>query len=194
VYESIQPVVLVGGRSRRFGRDKLREPLDSAGSEWLVDRPIRALREVFGPRVALVGDCDGEVAARADLIIPDPYPGRGPAGGILAALEAVSGAGGDILVLPGDLPGITSRSIRRLIGEAASHPAAWTILAATSGPEPCIGIYRQAARQVLAQRVGAGEFRLHDLAPKDCRRFVPIDAAEATNLNTPEDLARRGGR
>ena len=58
----IQPVVLVGGKSRRFGRDKLREPIGESRAEWLVDRPIRALREVFGARVAVVGECDADVA------------------------------------------------------------------------------------------------------------------------------------
>ncbi len=53
---TIQPVVLVGGRSTRFGRDKLREPVGCA-REPLVQRPIRALRAVFGPRVMLVGEC-----------------------------------------------------------------------------------------------------------------------------------------
>ena len=40
------------------------------------------------------------VAARADLHLPDRYPGVGPAGGILAALEQ---SPGDVFVLAGDL-------------------------------------------------------------------------------------------
>src|SRR5262245_5365872 len=84
---TIHPVVLTGGRSTRFGSDKLRARLDDDGT-LLIDRPIAALRAVFGPRVALVGDCDPAVAARADLIIRDLHPGRGPIGGILSALVA----------------------------------------------------------------------------------------------------------
>ncbi len=86
---SIQPIVLVGGSSRRFGRDKLREPL---GGGWLVDRPIAALREVFGGHVRLVGACHPEVARRGDGVIPDSHPGTGPVGGIVSALEACTAA------------------------------------------------------------------------------------------------------
>ena len=54
--EEIQPIVLVGGSSRRFGRDKLREPVAGPDGSvgWLVDRPIAALRGVFG-RVVMGG-------------------------------------------------------------------------------------------------------------------------------------------
>src|SRR5262245_59553696 len=79
-----QPIVLVGGKSTRFGRDKLREVV---GDGWLVDRPIAALREVFGARVAVVGECDDEVAQRGDRVITDRFPGVGPIGGIVSALE-----------------------------------------------------------------------------------------------------------
>jgi molybdopterin-guanine dinucleotide biosynthesis protein A len=93
--DKIQPVVLVGGKSRRFGRDKLKEVV-GAGGVWLVDRPIGALRAVFGARVAVVGECDAGVAARADMVIEDTRPGVGPIGGILSALEASArGRGGE---------------------------------------------------------------------------------------------------
>jgi molybdenum cofactor guanylyltransferase len=188
VLEDIQPIILVGGRSIRFGRDKLREPLgtssDSA-AEWMIDRPLRSLREIFGRRIAMVGECDDAIAARADLIIPDRYPGLGPAGGILSALEA---SGGGVMVLAGDLPRIEARCIRDILTEAIAHPEAWTILAFTDRPQPCIGVYRQAVRASLEERISQGRRRLHDLAPAERRRLVAIDHRCAANINTPDDL------
>src|SRR5690606_32636942 len=127
--EPIQPVVLVGGRSRRFGRDKLREPVEDG---WLVDAPIRALRAVFGPVVAAVGACDPEVAARFDRVIEDRYPGAGPAGGVLSALQATGGA---VFVLAGDLARITEREVRAVMAAAAGAPTAWAVMACGSRPE-----------------------------------------------------------
>ena len=82
---SVQPIVLVGGKSRRFGRDKLREPWGSDG-RVLVQYPIEALRGVFGRRVKLVGACDPTVEQLADGVIADLHPGVGPMGGIVSAL------------------------------------------------------------------------------------------------------------
>lgn len=186
--DSIQPIVLVGGRSRRFGRDKLREPLGADGAEWLVDRPIRALREVFGARVAAVGECDAAVAARADLQLRDDYPGAGPAGGILTALEQ---SAGDVFVLAGDLPNITPSAIRAIIQAASTNASnAWVVMAEADGLQPVIGLYRQAVRQQLADRLRSGVGSLHDLAPADRLVPVPIHRELVRNVNTTEELSK----
>lgn len=182
---TIQPVVLTGGRSRRFGRDKLREPVGDGGRAWLVDRPIQALRAVFGARVAAVGECDPEVAARADFVIPDEFVGIGPVGGILSALRF---SAADVFVLAGDLPWVTADSVRRIVDAAMAHPAAALILADSGRLEPCFGLYRQAMRSLVAERVRAGRHSLFDLADDSVVR-VPIDVRDAVNANTPAELA-----
>lgn len=193
---SIQPVVLVGGRSRRFGRDKLREPLgpptaDDSGSSWLVDRPIGALRAVFGRHVALVGDCDAAVRSRADLHWPDLHPGAGPAGGVLTALER---AGGDVFVLAGDMAAVTEATVRRVLAAAGGAPEAWVVLGRTDRPEPCLGVYRRDMAEVLRGRLADGaepRLSLHDAPPAGRVAWAAVDAAEAANVNRPEDLPRR---
>jgi molybdopterin-guanine dinucleotide biosynthesis protein A len=159
------------------------------GDGWLVDRPIAALREVFGARVGLVGECDPAVAARADRVFPDRYPGLGPAGGILSALEATRGA---VFVLAGDLPDITSGAIGAILAFAAARPQAWAVLGQTDRIEPCIGLYRAACTDLLRARIttGAGG-RLWDLIdPKHLGR-VRIPPGEAVNINEPGHLAAR---
>ena len=180
---SIQPIVLVGGQSQRFGRDKLREPVGRAGAEWLVDRPIAALRALFGPCVALVGACDPDIAARADLMFEDHYPGCGPAGGILSALEQCAG---DVFVLAGDLPHISAAVVKHLLDEAHLQPpsSVWAVLADADGLQPCIGLYRQMLRRRLAERVEAGLASLHDLTPTERLLRVVIDRRAAANVNT----------
>lgn len=177
---SPHPIILAGGKSRRFGRDKLREPYDSG---WLIDRPIAALRAVFGPCVAIVGDCDAAVAARADRHIPDRYPGQGPIGGILTALES-----GDAFVLPGDCPAITPPTIRAILARAEQSPDALAILAQTSRIEPCIGLYRRGCVGALRAAL-TGTRALHDAIPATHLVLVPIPPDQAVNINTPGDLA-----
>lgn len=186
----IQPIVLVGGRSRRFGRDKLREPFEGG---WLVDRPIAALRDVFGPCVAAVGECDPAVATRADLVIRDRYPGVGPAGGILSALEE---AGKDVFVLAGDLPRIRAETVRAIVARGAEAPEAWAVLADSGRLEPCIGIYRAACISVIQKSVGGGRSTaVRDVVPAPYLVRIAIPAAVAANVNTPDGLgaATRAG-
>jgi molybdenum cofactor guanylyltransferase len=189
---TIQPIVLVGGRSRRFGRDKLREPVPQGDGEFIVDRPIAALREVFGNRVAIVGECHQSVVPRANMVIADSYPGVGPIGGIVSALEAHDG---DVFVLPGDLPWITAEIVSTVLDEAARHPNVMAVLAHTAQIEPCVGIYRQSALPLLQQRLASGRRSLYDALPREAVVSVQVDEAALINVNTPDalQLGRTGG-
>ncbi|MBM4108739.1 MAG: molybdenum cofactor guanylyltransferase [Phycisphaerae bacterium] len=179
--EEIQPIVLVGGRSTRFGRDKLREPV---GGGWMVDRPIAALRAVFGSIVASVGACDPGVAARADRVIEDHHPGAGPIGGIVSALEVCPA----VFVCAGDMPGVTPDGVRVVLAHASRHPEAWAVLARTDRLEPCFGLYRPSALAALAARLGSGSGRLHDALPAERVAAVDIASTLVANVNAPGDL------
>ncbi|HHN79140.1 MAG TPA: molybdenum cofactor guanylyltransferase, partial [Phycisphaerales bacterium] len=178
--DTIQPVVLVGGRSKRFGRDKLIEPVRG---QPLAAYPVDALRAVFGPRVALVGACDPAVAALGDAIIPDPYPGTGPAGGILAALEHSKQP---VFVLSGDLPAISADHVRAVLQAGSDHPDSPVCMAMTDRPQPCIALYRPGAVGAIRGAVQSGRGLLSAVG-SECTR-VPIDAGAAVNVNRPGDL------
>jgi molybdopterin-guanine dinucleotide biosynthesis protein A len=180
---NVLPVVLVGGASARFGRDKLLEPMGGGG--LLVDRPIRALREATGAAVMLVGACDALVAARADGVIEDPYPGVGPIGGVLASIEY---AHGDVVVLAGDLPGIDADSVRLLLAAAAGNPEAWAVVARTDRVQPAIGVYRVACVDSLQAAMASGRRSLGRAVPEERRVEVEIPAGAARNVNRVEDL------
>ncbi len=187
VVERVQPVVLVGGRSRRFGRDKLREPV---GGGLLVDRPIAALRAVFGPSVALVGDCDPAVASRGDSQLADGFPGCGPIGGILTALDVFGCA---VFVLSGDLPGVTASGVRAVLDAAAANPTAAAVVGAAARPEPCFGVYRPACADVLRSTVSEGRLDLWRLIEREGWATISLPATEVVNVNTLEDFERAGG-
>jgi molybdopterin-guanine dinucleotide biosynthesis protein A len=223
---AIQPVVLVGGRSRRFGRDKLREPVAGAGASgetnaagaWLVDRPIDALRAVFGARVAAVGECDPRVAARFDRLIPDEHPGAGPIGGVISALTY---ARAPVLVLAGDLVAITAAEVRALVDKwellskgsgatAGSGPAPFghsgpasrlhariasplailAIMAVTDRPEPCCALYMPEALPFLRVRLsqGRGGRSLRDALDPQRVALAPAPMRRLANINTATDL------
>lgn len=179
----IQPIVLVGGRSRRFGRDKLREPWGNEGHA-LVSFPIEALRAVFGRRVRLVGMCDTEVLPYADGVIPDLYPGIGPIGGIASAL---SNTAGPVFVLAGDMPGFRPADIAELLIAAEQHPGAHAVWAWTDRPHPCAGVYSQHALPALEECISSGAYALVRALQPSVVLGVLVSAEAARNVNLPED-------
>lgn len=178
---SVQPIVLVGGRSRRFGRDKLREPWEQPGTV-LVQRPIEALRSIFGPRVKLVGECDPSIVPFADGVIVDEHPGVGPMGGIVSALKHW---GGPVFVLAGDMPSFAPGDGLSILHAAAQRPDCLAVLAATDRPHPCAGFYAPAALPVLSDCLARGNYRLVTAIPERETRMVPLAAKSLINVNSP---------
>ena len=183
----IQPVVLVGGTSTRFGTDKLRTPWAAVGESArpLVQHPIDTLRAVFGPRVAIVGHCHHSIPPLADAVIPDQHPGIGPIGGIASALAAW---GGPVFVLAGDMPNMLPTHIRQILQAAHADPAPSAVLASTDRIHPCAGLYRASAIGALHAAIERADHRLRSAIPPDAILRVPIDPAAASNINTPADL------
>ncbi|QYK49276.1 MAG: molybdenum cofactor guanylyltransferase [Phycisphaeraceae bacterium] len=171
--------MLVGGKSTRFGRDKLREPIECDG-ELLVQRPISALRAVFGQRVKLVGQCHPSMVSMADGVIVDDYPGSGPMGGVLSALRRW---GGPIFVLAGDMPAFDAHSVREIAALAEIDREATVVVARSDRIHPCAGIYTQAAIGELYTRLASGDFRLGDMLLSGNTRTVPIVPCRLVNLN-----------
>ncbi len=104
-------VVLAGGLSRRFGRDKLLYPVE--GKPILV-RVVESVREVV-ERVIVV--TNGERRAKTlkemlgvPVLVDRDMPCSGPVRGVLTA-----GFIGPTLVLPADLPWITKEAVEELI-------------------------------------------------------------------------------
>lgn len=184
--EHVHPIVLVGGKSRRFGRDKLREPWGDSGMV-LVQRPIESLRTVFGQRIKLVGECDSSIPALADGMIPDLHPGLGPIGGILSALRACEGS---VFVLAGDMPGIRPANVLRLLAAAVRSEDAWAVLARTDRVHPCAGLYRPTCIDALANALASDRRRLTEAIPQKHVVTCQIDEAAVRNVNTPDDAER----
>ena len=178
---SVQPIVLVGGKSRRFGRDKLREPWGEPG-RVLVQRPIETLRSIFGPRVKLVGECDPSIVPLADGVIPDRHPGVGPMGGIVSALLDWCGP---VFVLAGDMPSFAAIDGWSILYAAEQRPDCLAALAATDRPHPCAGFYSAAALPVLSDCLIRGNYRLAKAMPERAVLLMPVAADSLINMNSP---------
>ena len=84
--ERIAGIVLAGGRSARFGRDKLAEPIEGRS---MLDHAISAVEQVAGS-VVVVAPPDSVPAMASDArLVHDPSAFEGPLVGLATGLKAL---------------------------------------------------------------------------------------------------------
>jgi len=165
-------IVLAGGRSERFGRDKLAEPI--AGGT-LLDAAVAAVAAVTSEVVVVVAP-DGERSrgerslgerslgdASRIRLTHDPVAFGGPLVGLLAGLEA---AGEPLaLVVGGDMPGLRPAVLALMVATLAETPEADAVALQDGGrirPLPLAVRVGRATGAALAARA-RGARSLHAL-------------------------------
>jgi molybdopterin-guanine dinucleotide biosynthesis protein A len=185
---SLDGALLLGGRSRRMGRDKAHVEVDGLAC---ATRVARALAAVCEP-VWLVGGAAPASAPGRPIADPD-----GPdcaLRGLVAALAASHAE--HVLVVATDLPLVTPVFLAAL---AAAPPADAVVPRDAAGAHPLCARYRRAALLAPARERLAGDaLSIRGLLDAVQTRFLEGDALAAAdpegtallNVNTPEDLRR----
>lgn len=188
-------IVLAGGRSRRFGSDKLTATIDGRP---LLHHPILALAACCatvivaaahdGPAPTLPGDLTVPV-----LIVRDAVGDAGPLAGLVAGLEA---AREEIaLVVGGDQPALRPDLLRLLL--AALGDAAAAVLADEGQPRALPAALRRGPALAAARTALGGERRsllgvvlgLEPIVlPETAWRGADLDGAWQRDIDRPEDL------
>jgi molybdopterin-guanine dinucleotide biosynthesis protein A len=188
----VTAIVLAGGRSSRFGRDKLAEPV---AGRTLLQHAIEGVR-AFATDVLVVAAPAASPDVPAGIrVVHDPRPFEGPLAGLRAGLTS---ADTDVvLVTAGDMPDLAPAVAEALLA-ALDAPETEAVLLRHDGrsrPLP-MALRRQPALAAAAALVAAGERRLGAL-PEALRHQVieeadwrPLDPDGRTleDVDTPEDL------
>lgn len=182
--------VLAGGRSTRMGTNKALLEVAGAG---MLRRTAALLRPLVG-ELFIVAD-DAETYADLGLpVVPDIFPGRGPAGGIHAALRHA--AHPFVLCTACDMPHLGRPLLELLLG--AARPEDDAVLPRIGGrPEPLIAVYGRGALPAFERAIVSGRLSvLHALEGLRVRYIDEADLEAADpglrsfiNVNTPKDLA-----
>jgi molybdopterin-guanine dinucleotide biosynthesis protein A len=186
-------IVLAGGRSSRFGRDKLAERI---GQLSLLEHAIRAVSAV-AREIVVVGRPPGETGGIPGVTyVPDPEPFGGPLVGLRTGLEV---AGEPLaLVVGGDMPSLHPDVLALLLRTLAAGDG-WvaTRLVHRGRRQPLPMALRVGAATPHARAlVGTGERRLQalftGLATRDLRevewRALDPTAATLRDVDRPGDL------
>lgn len=190
--ERTAAIVLAGGRSSRFGRDKLAEPIEGRP---MLDHVIERVRTVADD-IVVVGPRSALPDLRPDIdVVDDDRPFEGPLAGVSAGLRALDPGVEAVLVVGGDMPTLVGDVLRILADGLARHEAA--VLADDGGPRPLPMAVRRSAAAPAADRLLAdGERRLRALLEQLDVEVIapsvwkPADPAGGTlrDVDVPEDL------
>jgi molybdenum cofactor guanylyltransferase len=146
--------VLAGGGSTRFGRDKA---LVEVGGLPMLGRMIGLLQSVTR-NVKVVGA--PEKYARFDReMVSDRWPGEGPLGGIITALEDAAKNPTPIewnVIASCDMPFLTIEWMIFLCERAAQSKLQVVLPHSSHGPEPLCACYRTDAAQALRAAFESG--------------------------------------
>lgn len=165
--------VLCGGASRRMGRDKALLAVDGVA---MARRVADALTAAGAGRVRAVGgDADGLRSLGLDQV-PDRWPGEGPLGGVITALDQ-PGSAPVAAVLACDLLHPDPRAIAALVAEQARRRCDVVVPVVDGRHQWLHAVWHRRVQPILADLFRAGE------------RSV-AGAALAVRMATVADLGR----
>jgi molybdopterin-guanine dinucleotide biosynthesis protein A len=194
---AVSGIVLAGGRSSRFGADKLAAAYEAS---TLLGRAVAAVAVVSTEVIVVVAPGDERQLPQAGVPViraVDPEPFGGPLVGLLAGLEVAREpiavvAGGDMPTLATEVLALV---IRMLAATEGSHDAAALVQRGAVRPLPAVfrnGTATTAARHLI----GDGERSLMALIralntlsvrEADWRPLDPL-ATTLLDVDRPEDL------
>lgn len=189
----ITGIILVGGKSRRMGRDKALLEIDE---KPIIERVL----EVFGASFdhnALVGDRPERFAEYGLPVIPDIYPGS-PLGGIYTGLCHAKTE--YIFVSSCDIPFPNLEIISHLCSLINGFDAIVPALA--HGYEPLFAVYSKACLGPIRTSLESGNCCAYAYYPQVRVRKVPFeelahldrDGKAFLAINTPEEYVNIGGK
>jgi molybdopterin-guanine dinucleotide biosynthesis protein A len=187
-------IVLAGGRSSRFGRDKLAEPIDG---QPLLLHAIGAVR-ALASEVLVIAAPDSDPAVPGDVVVVhDPSPYGGPLAGLAAGLRAATEP--VCLIVGGDSPTLVPGVLGLLVAALADEAIDAAALDDDGRLRPLpSALRREPALNAADGLLADGQRRLRLVFEALTTRTIPeaawhaLDPTGATlrDIDTPEDLAK----
>ena len=182
--------LLSGGNSRRMGRDKALLPHPDGGV-WLtamVDRlmPLGLPLRVLSRHPSHVA----QLADRSDLTVQlEPAPWNGPLQALARVLSPQPGEA--LLVLPVDMPRLSTRVLRQLIDAWHCQPDLMAVTHDGDRLQPLLAVIPSGPpfQSLLAEQLAAGQRRWLDWLERVPHQPVRLSSEALLNANRPEDLA-----
>jgi molybdopterin-guanine dinucleotide biosynthesis protein A len=189
----ITGVILIGGKSRRMGKDKAF--LEFSGKP-LFERVLEIYRGSFH-RILLAGDRRERFAGYGLPVLEDIFPGSA-LGGLYTGLYHARTE--YVFISPCDLPFPNKGVLDHIC--SLRHGFDAVVPLTRRGFEPLFALYAKKCLEPARSLLETGNYRVYDFYPQVRIRYIPDEELarvdrEGTsfmNINTPEEFARLGKR
>jgi len=180
--------VLVGGESKRLGKNKVLAPL---GGKPLIDWVILRLAKIF-PKIVLLGRKQAGLEKKAEFL-EDLLPGLGPISGIYSALKELAQP---VFICACDMPFLNEDLIRYQVEVLDDFEA---VVPMPNGLfEPLHSIYTPNCLSAIERLIKKGKKRPIEFFPEISIRKIGDDELKKVdpellsffNINTQEDLKK----
>ena len=188
---NVLPVILAGGKSRRFGADKAVAKL---GDKSLIDYTINKLEPKFA-EILVITNNPMQVSKNNIFFIKDTMSGQlGPLVGILSAMEWVKNNDKNyewIISFPCDTPFFEEEIIDKVINSQKSSDKKLLFLKSGNKRHNIFGLWSIELMEQLRNDINQGARKVEDWANKIGTEIVEINSESDKsflNINTKLDL------
>ena len=188
---NVLPVILAGGKSRRFGADKAVAKL---GDKSLIDYTINKLEPKFA-EILVITNNPKQVSKNNIFFIKDTMSGQlGPLVGILSAMEWVKNNDKNyewIISFPCDTPFFEEKIIDKVINSQKSSDKKLLFLKSGNKRHNIFGLWSIELMEQLRNDINQGARKVEDWANKIGTEIVEINSESDKsflNINTKLDL------
>lgn len=188
---NVLPVILAGGKSRRFGADKAVAKL---GDKSLIDYTINKLEPKFA-EILVITNNPMQVSKNNIFFIKDTMAGQlGPLVGILSAMEWIKNNDKNyewIISFPCDTPFFEEEIIDKVINSQKSSDKKLLFLKSGNKRHNIFGLWSIELMEQLRNDINQGARKVEDWANKIGTEIVEINSESDKsflNINTKLDL------
>lgn len=178
----VMGVIMVGGRSVRFGRNKAFAVFKGAS---FLERTLETMKMVFED-VILVTNTPAQFSGWGVPVVKDSIPYQGPIGGLMSALSYSGNR--PVFIAACDMPLLNPADIRRIVKHGKNFLAAVPVH--DGRKEYLMAFYSQKILPLISSLIGEEKLSMTGLVSKlKPVAWLPVQGESCFNVNTPEDLS-----
>lgn len=187
----IAGIILAGGKSTRFGRQKIFEKYDNIP---FYKHSVNAFLQSGLKDAYIITNHELAPFFQGENVIEEAYPHQGPLSALTCGLQALYNRFDWFFVLPADSPFVSVSFVEDMIGVAQSAGDTYDMFLPVSGDrwQPLHSLYHARALTKAEEIIAHGKQSMvpliHSLRVKEI--MFPEEKSDFTNINRPEDLRK----
>jgi len=190
LYDHITGVILAGGASKRYGKNKA---FLKIGSARLIDSILQEMKTIF-KRVILITNEKKKYEYLEVPMVEDHVKGLGPLGGIYTGLMSIPDEAGFFVAC--DMPFINRQLVRYMVDIKGNHRA--VVPSVADNIEPLHAIYFRSCLKSIRHLIDSKRYQVRLFYDNIPVRYVKEDEIRKfccpskafLNINTPDEFAK----